>query len=53
MDEQYEQISVDKSIFGDQERWLTESGEVSVQLLEDGEAVTGDYPFSQALIAVY
>jgi len=50
MDQQYEQISVDKAIFGDHEKWLTEGVEVSLQLLQDGEAVTGNPPHIHALL---
>ena len=41
MDENYEQVEVDKQIFGDQSRWLIDGLDVTVDVLQNGELVTG------------
>ena len=42
MDENYEQVEVDKQIFGDQSRWLIDGLDVTVDILQNGELVTGE-----------
>ena len=42
MDENYEQVEVDKQIFGDQSRWLIDGLDVTVDILQSGELVTGE-----------
>ncbi len=42
MDESYEQFEVDKQIFGDQARWLIDGLDVTVDILKNGELVTGE-----------
>lgn len=44
--EQYNQIAVDKSLFGDQCQWLTDGVEVTVSMLQDGEPVKGKRPLT-------
>ena len=41
MDDNYEQFEVDKQIFGDQSRWLIDGLDVTVDILQNGELVTG------------
>lgn len=38
----YEQVTVNRSLFGDQAKWLTDGMEVTLSILTDGEAVLGE-----------
>lgn len=42
MDENYEQVEVDRQIFGDQARWLVDGLDINVDLLQSGEPVIGE-----------
>ena len=41
MDENYDQVEVDKQIFGEQARWLIDGLDVTVDVLPSGELVIG------------
>ena len=41
MDDSFEQVQVDKQIFGDQGKWLVDGLEMTVDILQSGEPVTG------------
>ena len=42
MDDEYEQIEVDKQIFGDQAKWLVDGLAVNVDHLDSGEPLSGE-----------
>lgn len=53
MDEEYEQVEVDKQIFGNQAKWLVDGLGVSVDHLESGEALSGTLSITrQSVVAL-